>query len=209
MKRIILLTGILLLSVAGMARAATAPEELVRATADQILAEIKAHRDVYAKDYAKLYKMADEKVLLHFDFRRMSQWVLGRFWRQATPEQRERFTSEFRDLLVGTYSQALLNYNDQQIIYLPVQRKPDDTEVTVKTEVKQNGGQPNIPIHYSFYKNKDGAWKVYDISIEGVSLVTNYRSVYASKIREKGMDALIAEIADNNRQKRAAGTTKK
>jgi phospholipid transport system substrate-binding protein len=209
MKRIILLAGVLLLSVAGMARAENAPEELVRATADQILAEIKAHRDVYAKDYAKLYKMADEKVLLHFDFRRMSQWVLGRFWRQATPEQRERFTSEFRDLLVGTYSQALLNYKDQKIVYLPVQRKPDDTEVTVKTEVKQNGGQPSIPIHYSFYKNKDGAWKVYDITIEGVSLVTNYRSVYASKIREKGMDALIAEIADNNRQKRAAGTTKK
>jgi len=209
MKRIILLACVLLLSVAGTARAETAPEELVRATADQILAEIKAHRDVYAKDYVKLYKMADEKVLLHFDFRRMSQWVLGRFWKEATPEQRDRFTSEFRDLLVGTYSQALLNYNDQKIAYLPVQRKPDDTEVTVKTEVKQTGGQPNIPIHYSFYKNKDGAWKVYDINIEGVSLVTNYRSVYATKIREKGMDALIAEIADNNRQKRAAGTGKK
>lgn len=209
MKRIILLACVLLLSVAGMARAETAPEELVRVTADQILAEIKAHRDAYTRDYAKLYKMTDEKVLLHFDFRRMSQWVLGRFWKEATPEQRERFTHEFRDLLVGTYSQALLNYTDQKIVYLPVQRKPDDTEVTVKTEVKQAGGQPNIPIHYSFYKNKEGAWKVYDISIEGVSLVTNYRSVYATKIREKGMDALIAEIADNNRQKRAAGTAKK
>jgi len=209
MRKILLLTSVLLLSVAGMARAETAPEELVRVTADQILAEIKAHRNVYAKDYAKLYKMADEKVLLHFDFRRMSQWVLGRFWKQATPEQRGRFTSEFRDLLVGTYSQALLNYNDQKIIYLPVQRKPQDTEATVKTEVKQTGGQPNIPIHYSFYKNKDGAWKVYDITIEGVSLVTNYRSIYATKIREKGMDALIAEIADNNKQKRAAGMAKK
>ena len=209
MRKFFLLASVLLLSVLGVARAEVVPEELVRATADQILAEIKAHRDVYAKDYAKLYKMADEKVLLHFDFRRMSQWVLGRFWKEATPEQRDRFTSEFRDLLVGTYSQALLNYNDQKIVYLPVQRKPDDTEVTVKTEVKQIGGQPNIPIHYSFYKNKDGAWKVYDITIDGVSLVTNYRSVYATKIREKGMDALIAEITDNNKQKRAAGTAKK
>ena len=209
MRKILLLASVLLLSVLGVARAEVAPEELVRKTADEILAEIKAHRDVYAKDYAKLYKMADEKVLLHFDFRRMSQWVLGRFWKEATPEQRERFTSEFRDLLVGTYSQALLNYNDQKIVYLPVQRKPDDTEVTVKTEVKQIGGQPNIPIHYSFYKNKDGAWKVYDITIDGVSLVTNYRSVYATKIREKGMDALIAEITDTNKQKRSAGTAKK
>ena len=209
MRKIFLLASVLLLSLPGAVRAEMAPEELVRKTADEILAEIKAHRDVYSRDYAKLYKMADEKVLLHFDFRRMSQWVLGRFWKEATPEQREHFTSEFRDLLVGTYSQALLNYNDQKIVYLPVQRKPDDTEVTVKTEVKQTGGQPNIPIHYSFYKNKDGAWKVYDITIEGVSLVTNYRSVYATKIREKGLDALIAEIADNNKQKRAAGTAKK
>ena len=208
MRKLILLS-IALLLMQGVVRAEVAPEELVRKTADNILAEIKQHRDVYSKDYAKLYKMADEKVLLHFDFRRMSQWVLGRFWKEATTEQRDRFTSEFRDLLVGTYSQALLNYNDQKIAYLPVQRKPDDTEVTVKTEVKQTGGQPNIPIHYSFYKNKDNAWKVYDITIEGVSLVTNYRSVYATKIREKGMDALIAEITENNRQKRAAGTAKK
>jgi phospholipid transport system substrate-binding protein len=209
MRKIILLTSILLLSMAGAARAEVPPEELVRKTADEILTEIKAHRDLYTRDYARLYKMADEKVLLHFDFRRMAQWVLGRSWKEATPAQRDRFTAEFRDLLVGTYSQALLNYTDQKIVYLPVQRKPDDTEVTVKTEVKQTGGQPNIPIHYSFYKNKDGAWKVYDITIEGVSLVTNYRSVYATKIREKGVDTLIAEIADNNKQKRAAASVKK
>jgi phospholipid transport system substrate-binding protein len=202
-KSALLVCGVMFLLL-GAAQAEVAPEELVRKTADEILNEIKAHRDVYSQDYNKLYKMADEKVLLHFDFRRMSQWVLGRYWREATPEQRDRFTSEFRDLLVGTYSQALLNYKDQKIEYLPVQRKPDDTEVTVKTEVKQSGGQTDIPIYYSFYKNKDGEWKVYDITIEGVSLVTNYRSVYAGKIREKGMDALIAEIASNNKQKRAA-----
>lgn len=208
MKKILLITGMLLASLTGLVRAAEVPpEELVRKTAEVILAEIKAHRAVYAKDYAKLYKMADEKVLMHFDFRRMSQWVLGRSWKDATAEQRDRFTAEFRDLLVGTYAQALLNYTDQEIVYLPVQRKPDDTEVTVKTEVKQASG-PSIPIHYTFYKNKEGAWKVYDISIEGVSLVTNYRSVYASKIREKGMDALISEIAANNKKKRAAAGAK-
>lgn len=205
MKKILLLTGIALFSLtSGIVRAAEVPpEELVRKTAEVILTEIKANRSVYAKDYAKLYKMADEKVLPHFDFRRMSQWVLGRFWKNATPEQRDRFTVAFRDLLVGTYSQALLNYTDQEIIYLPVQRKPEDTAVTVKTEVKQSSG-PNIPINYSFYKNKEGAWKVYDISIEGVSLVTNYRSVYATKVREKGMDGLISEITDNNKKKREA-----
>jgi phospholipid transport system substrate-binding protein len=208
MRQFLLLPFVLLLAVLGVARAEVAPEELVRSTADVILAEIKQNREVYAKDYDKLYKMADEKVLPHFDFRRMAQWVLGRNWRDATPEQRDRFVAAFRDLLVRTYSQALLNYKDEQILYLPVQRQPNDTEVLVKTEVKQSGGQPNIPIHYSFYRNKDGAWKVYDVTIEGVSLVTNYRSVYTTKIRDQGIDALINEIVANNRQARSGGAKK-
>jgi phospholipid transport system substrate-binding protein len=200
-----LLTFLACCALVPAAQAETLPEELVRSTADVILAEIKKNRDLYSKDYDKLYKMAEEKVLPHFDFRRMSQFVLGRFWREASAEQRDRFTKEFRDLLVATYSIALLSYKDQEIVYLPVQRKPTDEDVLVKTEVKQGGGQPNIPIHYSFYKNSAGQWKVYDIVIEGVSIVTNYRSVYATKIREQGMDALINEVAANNRSKRASG----
>jgi phospholipid transport system substrate-binding protein len=206
MRKLLLLTIVLVLSVLGVVRAEVAPEQLVRSTADVILSEIKKNREVYSKDYAKLYKMADEKVLPHFDFRRMSQWVLGRSWRDATPEQRERFVAVFRDLLVRTYSTALLNYKDQEIIYLPVPVQAGSDEALVKTEVKQGGGQPNIPIHYSFFKNRDGQWKVYDVTIEGVSLVTNYRSVYATKIREKGIDALISEISDSNKK---ALTTRK
>ncbi len=206
MRKLLLLTFVLVLSVLGVVRAEVAPEQLVRSTADVILSEIKKNREVYSKDYAKLYKMADEKVLPHFDFRRMSQWVLGRSWRDATPEQREQFVAVFRDLLVRTYSTALLNYKDQEIIYLPVPVQAGSDEALVKTEVKQGGGQPNIPIHYSFYKNRDGQWKVYDVTIEGVSLVTNYRSVYATKIREKGIDALISEIGDSNKK---ALTTRK
>ena len=176
--------------------AATPPDELVRKATNEILATIKANRDAYAQDHAKLYKMAEEKVLPHFDFARMSQWVLGLNWRQATPEQRGRFVAQFRDLLVRTYSTALLSYTNQQIIYAPLTVKPTDTDVLVKTEVKQSGGAPNIPINYSFYKDKDGAWKVYDVTIDGVSLVTNYRSVYASKVREQGMDGLLKSMAD-------------
>ncbi|HCU54815.1 MAG TPA: toluene tolerance protein, partial [Gammaproteobacteria bacterium] len=100
MRKLLLLTFVLVLSVLGVVRAEVAPEQLVRSTADVILSEIKKNREVYSKDYAKLYKMADEKVLPHFDFRRMSQWVLGRSWRDATPEQREQFVAVFRDLLV-------------------------------------------------------------------------------------------------------------
>jgi phospholipid transport system substrate-binding protein len=206
MRKFLLLTIVLSLSVLGVVRAEVAPEQLVRSTADVILSEIKKNRDVYSRDFAKLYKMADEKVLPHFDFRRMSQWVLGRSWRDATPEQRDRFVAAFRDLLVRTYSTALLNYKDQEIIYLPVPVQTGSDEALVKTEVKQGGGQPNIPIHYSFYKNRDGQWKVYDVTIEGVSLVTNYRSVYSTKIREKGIDALITDINDSN--KKALATRK-
>lgn len=206
MRALLLIPPVLLwLAAAGPALAEATPEELVRSTADVILAEIRQNREIYARDYDRLYKMADEKVLPHFDFRRMAQWVLGRHWREASPEQRDRFVAAFRDLLVRTYSQALLNYKDEQIVYLPPQRQADGEEVLVRTEVRRSGGQPNIPIHYSFYRNRDGAWKVYDVTIEGVSLVTNYRSVYAGRIRDQGLDVLIAEIEANNRQARGAG----
>ncbi len=176
------------------------PDQLVHKTADELLATIRADRATYAKDHTKLYKMAEEKVLPHFDFVRMSQWVLGLNWRKATPEQRGRFVAQFRDLLVRTYSTALLNYTDQEIIYRPLSVKPTDDDVLVRTEVKQNGGAPNIPINYSFYKNKEGAWKVYDVTIDGVSLVTNYRSVYASKVKDQGIDGLLASMLDSAKE---------
>lgn len=179
-----------------------APDQLVHKTADELLATIRADRAAYAKDHSKLYKITEEKVLPHFDFVRMSQWVLGVNWRQATPEQRGRFVARFRDLLVRTYSTALLNYTDQEIIYRPLNLKPTDDDVTVRTEVRQKGGAPNIPINYSFYKNKEGAWKVYDVSIDGVSLVTNYRSVYASKVKDQGMEGLLDSMMESAKESR-------
>ena len=206
MKRFFAVVAVALLLLGGAARAdnaaVSAPDELVHKATDEILATIKANRDAYAKDHGKLYKMAEEKVLPHFDFVRMSQWVLGLNWRKATPEQRGRFVAQFRDLLVRTYSTALLNYTDQQIIYRPLTLQPADEDVLVKTEVKQSGGEPNIPINYSFYKNKEGAWKVYDVTIDGVSLVTNYRSVYASKVKDQGMDGLLASMLESAKESR-------
>ncbi|MHB8454315.1 MAG: MlaC/ttg2D family ABC transporter substrate-binding protein [Acidiferrobacterales bacterium] len=200
MKKIAALLMIVLVAGISPVRADVMPQQLVQQTTDDILATIKANRAAYAKDHSKLYKLAEEKVLPYFDFVRMSQWVLGRNWRTATPEQRARFVPLFRDLLVRTYSTALLNYTDQQIVFLPVTMRPGDADIQVKTEVKQSGGAPNIPIYYSFYKTRDGSWKVYDVSIDGISLVTNYRSVYASKIREEGMDALLASLAASDAQ---------
>ncbi len=206
MNKYLAVVAAALMLLGGMARAdnpaSSAPDVMVHKTTDEILAAIKADRDAYSKDHAKLYKMAEEKVLPHFDFVRMSQWVLGLNWRKATPEQRGRFVAQFRDLLVRTYSTALLNYTDQEIIYRPLTLKPTDDDVLVKTEVKQSGGAANIPINYSFYKNKDGAWKVYDVTIDGVSLVTNYRSVYASKVKDQGMDGLLASMLESAKESR-------
>ena len=200
-KTAVFLISLLILGTPAV-RAAVTPEQLVQQTTNQILETIKAHREVYAKDHDKLYQLAEEKVLPYFDFVRMSQWVLGRNWRTASEEQRTRFVTLFRDLLVRTYSTALLQYTDQKIIYLPVSAAPGSTQMLVRTEVQQSGGAPDIPIYYSFYKNRSGDWKVYDVSIDGVSLVTNYRSVYAEKIRREGMNALLDSLSVRDAQLR-------
>lgn len=199
MKRaLVALSGLLL--VVGVAVANVAPpDQVAREASDKIIKLIKANRDTYARDHKKLYEMVDREILPYFDFRAMSRAVLGRHWREASEEQRERFTKEFRDLLVRTYATALLKYTNEEIKFLPF-RAPaaDEKTALVKTEVVQPGG-PSIPIHYSFYRTDQG-WKVYDVAIEGVSLVTNYRGTYAEKVRTQGLDALIASIADANRR---------
>src|SRR2546430_2770755 len=137
MKRInAVLIAILMLAVSGVyAQNDPMPDEIVRKTTQEIIGLIKANRTAYAQDVTKLYAMVDQKILPHFDFERMSQWVLGRYWRQATEEQRARFIKEFRELLVRTYATALLNYTDQEVVYAPSNAKPDDEETVVKTEI--------------------------------------------------------------------------
>lgn len=174
------------------------PDQIAHAATDKIIALLKENKDAYAKDHKKLYAMVDEHVLPHFDFRAMSRTVLGRYWRQATDEQRQRFVNEFRDLLVRTYATALLKYNNQQIVYLPFRMDPSDRITTVKSEVRRTDGGPPIAINYSFY-HTDAGWKVYDVTIEGASLVTTYQSTYAEQIRRDGLDALIAGLAKDNR----------
>jgi len=180
------------------AGAAPMPDQIVRDNVAKLLSLIKTNRDAYAKDHQKLYSMVHEEVLPNFDFPAMSRMVLGRHWRQANEDQRARFTVAFRDLLVRTYATVLLKYNNEEVIYLTFTGKPEDKTVVVRTEVKQGGGGPNIPIYYSFYR-KNSNWKVYDVTVEGVSLVTNYRSTYASKIQSEGLDALIKSVAQTEK----------
>ncbi len=176
-----------------------APEELVRERTTKILELLKANREAYRKDRAQLYAMVDEHILPYFDFRVMARSVLGRYWREASEHQRTRFTTAFRDQLVRTYATALLKYTNEEIVYLPFAGKPTDRTALVRTEVHRTGGAPPVPIHYGFYRSPDG-WKVYDVTVEGVSLVTNYREIYAETIRKEGLEALIASLERSNRE---------
>lgn len=198
MKRALIVFG-LWLSFAALAVGDTPPDVLVKQVSGRIIKLIKENRELYERDHQKLYEMVDKEVLPYFDFRVMSRAVLGRYWREASEEQRERFVKEFRSLLVRTYATALLKYNNEEIRVLPFRANPDDKQVVVRTEVIQSGGGQPVPINYSFYRSKDG-WKVYDVAVGGVSLVTNYQTTYQEQIRAQGLDALIASLAEANRK---------
>jgi len=200
MKTIIFVFALVLLTPASL-QAEVMPDQLVRTTTEKINLLLKVDRDVNPEDPRRLYAMIDfcEEVLPHIDFRGMAKSVLGPSWRKASADQRVRFTREFRNLLVRVYGTALRKHRDQQIVYLPFFGKPEDKTAVVKTEVKQASGGPNVQINYSFYR-VDSVWKVYDITIDGVSLVTTYRATYADLIQKEGIDALIAGIAKSNNE---------
>jgi len=186
--------GLALFSIS--AGANEAPDELVRRSTNEILAAIKADKDLQAGNQAKIEKLAEEKVLPYFNFARMTQLAVGRNWRDANDAQKKTLIDEFRNLLIRTYSTSLSQFRNQTIDVKPLKIAAADTEVVVKTQVNQPGGQP-IPIDYSLEKAANG-WKVYDVLIDGVSLVTNYRSSFNTEIQKSGIDGLIKSLADRN-----------
>ncbi len=178
------------------ALAASGPEQLIRETSDRVLADIKANAETYRGDPSRLYRLVDEVVLPHFDFDAMTDLALGNFKDQVGAAQKPVIVNEFRALLVRTYSSALLEYTDQKLTYLPTEGSEADGKVTVRSEIEQAGGFP-IPIHYSLRRGDDG-WKVFDISVDNVSLVTNYRSSFARAIKKNGVDGLIETLRERN-----------
>jgi phospholipid transport system substrate-binding protein len=176
-----------------------APDVLVKTITDEVAAVLKKDKDIQAGDTRKAADLIETKIVPHFDFTRMARIAMARNWRAATPEQQKELTAEFKTLLVRTYATALTNYRDQQIDYKPLRAKPEDTEVTVKSEVKQSGSSQPVPIDYEMEKTPNG-WKVYDVKVDGVSLVTTYRDTFASEVREKGIDGLIKSLAAKNRE---------
>ena len=174
------------------------PDEMMRRTTTEVIELLKLKKPEYTADKNKLFAMVDDQLLPYFDFRKMSQLVLGPNWRSANEKQRADFVEEFKQLLVRTYAVAMLNYTDQVMVFLPYTGKPTDKSVVVKAYLKQGSGSPNIPISARFYNGKNG-WKVIDVTIEGISMVTNYRNVYNQTIQDEGLDQLIKSIATSNR----------
>jgi phospholipid transport system substrate-binding protein len=194
MKQLITALSFLLLSTVTIA--AESPDELVKRTADDVLSVVKADKDIQAGNQEKIFKLAEEKILPNFNFEKVSRLVLGKNWTKATPDQKSAFQNEFKTLLLRTYATALSKYKNQVIEYRPLRLADGATNATVKTSILQQGGQP-IAVDYALEKQAED-WKVYDIVIEGVSLVTNYRSQFAQEIRQNGLDSLIKKLAEKN-----------
>ena len=173
------------------------PQQLVRTTGDRVLAEVSARKSELEANPQLIYPLVESTVLPHFDFRQMSQSALGRFWRDASEEQRERIVHEFREMLVRTYATALLGYSGQQIEYLPMQAGSDAERVMVPTRIASSGAPP-IPINYRL-RREGSSWLVYDVVIDGVSLITNYRSQFTAEVRRGGIEGLISSLAQKNR----------
>ena len=191
-------------SVAAFAQ--EAPDALVKRVADEVLAVIKADKDLQSGNMTKVVELAEQKVLPHFDFERMTRLAVGRNWNQANDAQKQDLVKEFRTLLVRTYSSSLAQYRNQTIEVKPARVGAGDTETVVRTAIIQQGGPP-IPIDYSMEK-KGSEWKVYDVVIDGASLVTTYRGTFNDQIQRGGVDSLVKSLQDRNRAP-AAATAKK
>lgn len=186
-----------LIAGSGAAMAEVSADDLVKQTAEDVLATIKNDKDIQAGNQQKIFALAEEKILPNFDFDRVCRMVLGKNWKSASPEQQAAFQKEFRSLLLRTYATALGKYKNQVIEYKPLRAEPGAKNVSVKTQILQPGGQP-IAVDYSLVKVENG-WKVYDIVIESVSLVTNYRSQFSNEIRTNGLDSLNKKLAEKNK----------
>lgn len=168
------------------------PQELVEDSAKRMLAELDAHRDMYAKDPAKLDSLVANVLLPNFDSEYAARLVLGQTWRTATPEQRKRFVDGFYHSLLRNYGNALLNFTADRFVILPYRGDPSDTTATVRTEVKKSSGE-RVPVNFSLRKTDTG-WKAWDVVIEGISYVKSFRTDFAAEIQQKGLDEVIARL---------------
>ncbi|WP_300453636.1 ABC transporter substrate-binding protein [Accumulibacter sp.] len=174
------------------------PDGLVRTVTDDVLTIVRQDKDIQGGNTRKAIELVDTKVLPYFNFQRMTALAVGRDWSKASPEQKKRLADEFKTLLVRTYSNALTSYKNQTVTYKPTKMQAGDTDVLVKTEIVQPGSKP-VQLDYALEKQGD-SWKVYDVIVAGVSLVTNYRDTFNQEVRNNGIDGLIQMLVNRNKQ---------
>ena len=191
-----------LLCTSAIAQANVPADVFVKGVADDVLTIVKKDKDIQNGDQEKIFALAEEKIMPNFNFDHVCRLVLGKNFSKASKEQQDAFQREFRTLLIRTYASALSKYRNQTIEYKPMRDIADDKQVTVKTQILQPGGQP-IGVDYTLEQMGD-VWKVYDITIEGVSLVTNYRGQFSNEVRQGGMDGLIQKLVDKNKSNASA-----
>ncbi len=206
MKYLLALLSSLLFALPATAQE-TAPDALIKSVTNEVLEIVRKDKDIQSGNTRKAIDLVEAKVLPHFNFTRMTQLALARDWRQASAAQQKALTDEFRTLLVRTYSKALTEYKNQTIDFRPFAAKPGETDVRVRTEIKQSGAGKNIELDY-YLEKAPGGWKVYDIEVGGISLVTNYRESFASEVRNNGIDGLVKSLQSKNKSGEAASVKK-
>ena len=190
--------GLSLVAAAPAIAAELAPDALVKRVTEEVLTIVRADRELQNGNTRKAIELVDTKVLPHFDFMRMTRLAVGRDWKKATPEQQKQLADEFRKLLVHTYANSVTAYRDQKIVYKPFKAADSDSDVIVRTEVVQPGSKP-IELDYALEKGADG-WKVFDVIVGGISLVTNYRETFRQEVSASGVDGLIRMLVEKNRK---------
>ena len=175
---------------------AVTPDEVVKETAEGVISHIESNRSILETHPEKIYDMVNELVIPRFDFISMSKWVLGKHWKTASEIQRLEFIAQFKALLVRTYARALLEYSGQKIKYHPTEQNPQSNLAVVKTELTSLSNT-QLPILYRMHQ-KNEEWKVVDIAVDGVSLVTTYRGSFATQIKKNGFDSLLNELSKKN-----------
>jgi phospholipid transport system substrate-binding protein len=196
MKKLIALVFVTLFATT-LALAQEAPDALVKQVTEEVLEIVRKDKDIQNGSAKRAIDLVDAKVIPHFNFQHMTALAVGKDWRKASPQQQQQLASEFKTLLVRTYSNALTGYKDQKVVYKPFKMNAGDTDVLVRTEVHQPGNKP-VQLDYSLEKLEAG-WKVYDVNVAGISLVTNYRDQFGQEIRNSGIDGLIKAIAAKNK----------
>ena len=178
--------------------AAEAPDALVKRISNDVIATAKSDKDIQAGNQKKVMDLVDAKILPYVDFQRMTALAAGRFWRDATPEQKTALSTEFRTLLIHTYSGALSQIKNETVEFKPMRNDPADTEVEVRSQVNVARGEP-IQLNYRLAKGPSG-WKIFDINVLGAWLVETYKGTFATEIGKGGIDGLVKKLAERNKE---------